>query len=189
MGRQKFETDTVVKAASEIFWQNGFNGTSMQQLVNATGLKPGSLYLAFGNKEGLFNATLDNYSKASLQLIDETFAREQNSQKALISFFEHIIAASQAKDYKCCFLLNSTLELSHQNPQLHATVTAHLQKIENRFIELLCQDHERADAHGKAKSVMMALLGLRAYSYISREPGEIKQTVRQLLPWLPWPKH
>ncbi|WP_017446159.1 TetR/AcrR family transcriptional regulator [Gayadomonas joobiniege] len=189
MSRQKFETESVIKAAADIFWQNGFNGTSMQQLVTATGLKPGSIYLAFGNKEGLFNATVENYAQASLDMIKQTFAEHEQSNAAVVSFFEKVIQESQQTAYKCCYLLNSTLELSHQNPALHTKVAAHLQRIEALFTRLLEKDNAPAEAHGKAKAIMMALLGLRAYSYLSPSPAELRQTLKQLLPWLVWPQH
>lgn len=54
MARAQFDRDDVIGKSIKLFWKNGYSASSMQQVVKATGLKPGSIYLAFGNKEGLF---------------------------------------------------------------------------------------------------------------------------------------
>lgn len=62
MGRaQGFDTDTVVRAARRVFWQHGYERTGIADLEAATGLRRSSLYHAFGNKSGLFDAVIDNY--------------------------------------------------------------------------------------------------------------------------------
>jgi TetR/AcrR family transcriptional regulator, transcriptional repressor for nem operon len=62
MGRtREFETDAVLDRAGALFWRLGYDVVSVQQLESATGLGRGSLYNAFGDKEGLFLAALDRY--------------------------------------------------------------------------------------------------------------------------------
>ena len=54
MGRPAlYERDDVLEKAMHAFWDNGYNSTSMAQLVEATSLQPGSLYAAFKSKEEL----------------------------------------------------------------------------------------------------------------------------------------
>ncbi|MGV8875053.1 MAG: TetR/AcrR family transcriptional regulator [Rhodococcus sp. (in: high G+C Gram-positive bacteria)] len=59
MGRTRsFDEATVVASAAERFRSNGYEGTSLDDLLRATGLHRGSLYQAFGSKRGLFLAAL-----------------------------------------------------------------------------------------------------------------------------------
>nr|WP_320014191.1 helix-turn-helix domain-containing protein [uncultured Desulfobacter sp.] len=51
----------MINKSIQLFWLNGFSESSMQQVVKVTYLKPGSIYHAFGNKEGLFREALDNF--------------------------------------------------------------------------------------------------------------------------------
>ena len=60
---REFNEDQVLDAAMHLFWSKGYPGTSMQDLVEATGLKPPSLYNAYGNKRDLFNIVLARYSE------------------------------------------------------------------------------------------------------------------------------
>ena len=62
MGRKRsFNTQEAVRAARSVFWSNGFEGSSLPDLEEATGLNRSSLYHAFGSKRGLFDAVVDSY--------------------------------------------------------------------------------------------------------------------------------
>jgi AcrR family transcriptional regulator len=62
MGRHKeFDVEKTLDNALTVFWKKGFADTSMTDLEEATGLKKPSLYLAFGDKDGLFLASLNRY--------------------------------------------------------------------------------------------------------------------------------
>ena len=59
MGRKRsFDDDEVLSRAREVFLEHGYEGTSIEALVKATGLLRGSLYGAFGSKRGMFVAAL-----------------------------------------------------------------------------------------------------------------------------------
>ena len=59
MGRKRsFDDDEVLARAREVFLEHGYEGTSIDALVKATGLLRGSLYGAFGSKRGMFAAAL-----------------------------------------------------------------------------------------------------------------------------------
>lgn len=56
-----FDRDEALRAAMLLFWRNGYEGTSMNQLVEAMGITSTSIYAAFGNKDGLFSEAVDLY--------------------------------------------------------------------------------------------------------------------------------
>ncbi|GAJ27278.1 hypothetical protein JCM15457_2251 [Liquorilactobacillus sucicola DSM 21376 = JCM 15457] len=59
MGRKKgFQQAEILVIISNVFIEYGFEGTSLDDLVKATGLLRGSLYSAFGSKRGMFSAAL-----------------------------------------------------------------------------------------------------------------------------------
>ena len=62
MGRQAaFEREDAVRSARDVFWREGYEGTSMANLQWATGLNSSSIYHAFGSKRGLFDAAIEDY--------------------------------------------------------------------------------------------------------------------------------
>lgn len=62
MGRPRgFNADEILDKVVNVFWQHGYEGTSMATLMAATGLNKPSLYAAFGSKEELFRSALERY--------------------------------------------------------------------------------------------------------------------------------
>lgn len=62
MGRtQAFDTTEVIRAARDVFWEQGFEGAPLPELERATGLSRSSIYHAFGSKRGLFDAAVESY--------------------------------------------------------------------------------------------------------------------------------
>jgi AcrR family transcriptional regulator len=64
VGRPRaFDTDTALAKALEVFWRNGYDGTSLAELTEAMGINKPSLYAAFGNKDQLFLKAIEFYEK------------------------------------------------------------------------------------------------------------------------------
>jgi AcrR family transcriptional regulator len=71
MGRpRQFDRDTALTKAMHLFWQNGFNATSLSQLKTELGISAPSFYAAFGSKETLFQETLALYLKSHGSVMD-----------------------------------------------------------------------------------------------------------------------
>jgi len=56
-----FDPEAALDAALEVFWRQGYEGTSLTDLTAAMGINKPSLYASFGNKEQLFSEALDRY--------------------------------------------------------------------------------------------------------------------------------
>ncbi|MFI6585538.1 TetR/AcrR family transcriptional regulator [Embleya sp. NPDC050493] len=58
---RSFDPETALDCALELFWRQGYEGTSLTELTAAMGINKPSLYAVFGNKEQLFAKALDRY--------------------------------------------------------------------------------------------------------------------------------
>lgn len=71
---REFEEQEVLDAALQVFWKKGYEGASVQDLVEATGLGRASLYGAFGDKQALFARTIERYrdrTRIESRLLDD----------------------------------------------------------------------------------------------------------------------
>jgi AcrR family transcriptional regulator len=66
--------DQALDQALQVFWEKGYEGTSIADLTEAMGVNPPSLYAAFGNKEKLFKKALDRYETRRDEIFEEAFA-------------------------------------------------------------------------------------------------------------------
>jgi AcrR family transcriptional regulator len=78
-----YDTDQVLDAATRIFWARGYEGTSINELVDVTGLNKPSLYAAFGDKEALYNAVVERYAIALENRQRELLDTESDIWRAL----------------------------------------------------------------------------------------------------------
>jgi len=76
MGRpREFDVDVALDRALDVFWRNGYEGTSIAELTEAMGINPPSLYAAFGNKENLFRQALDRYVEQKTHFWNEALGK------------------------------------------------------------------------------------------------------------------
>ncbi|MCA3573215.1 MAG: TetR/AcrR family transcriptional regulator [Aestuariivirga sp.] len=74
VGRPRsFDQAALGERAKDLFWARGFEGIGLAELTQALGVKPPSLYAAFGSKAGLFRAALDAYRHDSAEAFAEAF--------------------------------------------------------------------------------------------------------------------
>lgn len=169
----EFERETVLQNAMETFWEHGYCATSMSQLVDITGLKPGSIYAAFGSKEGLFLSTIDHYGQASLKRLQACMAQADNPLDGLRHYLEMLIAEAR-KDTKRrgCFLVNTILEVAPHNPGVKERVSSYLDRIEAVFHDNFNQAIEAGmfasnkSAANLARKLMITIWGIRVLSRI-----------------------
>jgi AcrR family transcriptional regulator len=75
MGRpREFDTDEALCKALQLFWKQGYEGTSLSDLTEAMGINRPSLYAAFGNKEELFLKALDRYAEHHMAFFGQALA-------------------------------------------------------------------------------------------------------------------
>ncbi|WP_026909448.1 TetR/AcrR family transcriptional regulator [Patulibacter minatonensis] len=123
MGRpRKFDEREVVVAARRQFNETGFHGTSVDELSRATGLSKGSLYGAFGDKEGLFRRVFDDYCAGT----DEGAASrlEGPEDEALDRARDWLRTTARSTDPRGCLLAKGTAELASENPAVAARANA-----------------------------------------------------------------
>jgi AcrR family transcriptional regulator len=71
MPRQRgFEPDEVLDKAMRLFWRQGYNNTSVQELEEAMGINRFSIYATFESKHDLFLATLERYRDTDLRTLE-----------------------------------------------------------------------------------------------------------------------
>ena len=108
-GRPKvFDKEAALDKAMALFWQHGYEATSLADLVEATGAKAPTLHPEFVNKEGLFRAVLDRYiSRFAARHEALLFAEEKSVDQALRDYFTAIATCFTSKDTPAgCFMIN-----------------------------------------------------------------------------------
>ncbi len=107
---KEYIREDVLETATKLFWAKGFEGTSMNDLVEQTGLNKHSMYSEFRDKEGLFSACIDYYTKESNKAVLGILTKQPLGLHNIEKFFENRIEYAGTKDCKGCFLANTVTE-------------------------------------------------------------------------------
>ena len=113
MARVKsFNKEEILRKATELFWKKGFHGTSIQELVEYTGLSRSSLYDTYGDKYNLFIETLKSYQEKTRKSL-ATLPQQNNIKNFIQQFLDSRVAISlKDQDHKGCFLANCSVEMA-----------------------------------------------------------------------------
>lgn len=150
MARHKeFNQQDALDKAMETFWQHGYEGTSIQDLVKSMGINRGSLYDTFGNKHSLYLAAIAHYDETIVQKIVNCLNAPDASKQVIIDYFDELVERALDDQTRCgCFMTNAAVELCPHDTEATKRIKTNLQRIENAFYRAL----QRAKAKGEIKS-------------------------------------
>ena len=129
-----FDTEDVISRAIAVFWNKGYEATSMADLTKAMGINKGSLYNAFGSKKKLFIHALQQYDRNRTQrTLNKMYAME-TPLDAINGLFDHVINHNCSNpDNKGCLLVNTALELPNHDADIQQMITKSLDNLKNFF--------------------------------------------------------
>lgn len=167
MPREKnFDTEQVLRLAMETFWANGYDATSMQDLVDVTGVNRASLYATYGDKRDLFLASLRKYDDVVRQRLMRELATRYQPEETIRQLF--LAFADQLREPGRnwgCFLTNTALELAPHDSDIGAIVSAAQMDLELFFREQIERGRDSGefsralDVEQAARGVLASLLG------------------------------
>ncbi|MEM6640200.1 MAG: TetR/AcrR family transcriptional regulator [Pseudomonadota bacterium] len=156
--RQFDEQDVLLKAMTT-FWKHGYEATTFKMLEEATGVGVRGLSNVFGDKEQLFQRSLEAYHAMAETMISTAFATP--SVDAIISFFEGLTAATTGADEirnAGCLMVNTIFELGKTDSSFGPTIEAYRNMVLGHFEKALIAS-EVDDAPARAEFLLGVLWG------------------------------
>jgi TetR/AcrR family transcriptional repressor of nem operon len=189
MGRPAaFDRDEVLQKATNLFWEHGYSATGVADLVEATRLKPGSLYAAFHSKEDLFLAALDHYGHRSVATLQAVLTASASPLEGIRRCFLQISdEVSGDRAGQGCLLVNATLEQGRHGGAIQKRIKAHFNQIEGLFRDALVQARARGelapdkDPDALAAFLLSSIWGLRVLAGTAPTRKRARAIVKQLL--------
>ncbi|MGL5757273.1 TetR/AcrR family transcriptional regulator [Plesiomonas sp.] len=135
MRSAEFDRDTVLQLAMEVFRAHGYAKTTMQQLTAETGLHPGSIYAAFGNKRGLLLAAVEHYV-AERSRFRRNLLSSYTPLDGIRTYLQYIVAETA---HGTCLVTRTLLELGEQDTEVYSQLAAIYQHMEQDLAETLAQ--------------------------------------------------
>ena len=185
---RQFEHGEVVERAMDAFWSNGYNGTSLPALLDATKMSRGSLYGAFGDKHGLFLLALDRYIADALARVDVELDAREGAMAGLRVFLSgYVDRTSGVAGKRGCLVVATAMELVAQDMEVARRIRRFFQAMEQKigvaFERANAQGElaERVDPASAARAMLRMVEGLRVVGKTGVERAVQQSTVDALL--------
>lgn len=185
---KEFDPDVALRAALDLFWQRGYESTSMSDLVEHLGIGRASLYATFGSKRDLYLKSLDRY----LELRDPS-PMEVLSQpgpvlpavRALMRQYADEAAGDERQ--RGCFVVNTAIELAGRDAAAARRVEESWAQLEAAMESALrrarAQDElpAGADPRALARFLVVTLQGLKVVGKVTPDSARVRDAVETSL--------
>ena len=185
MGRPRgFDTDTALAAIMDVFWAKGFEGASMRDLVDRTGLKKGSLYAAFGDKRAMYHKALALYDSLWIDGAVRDLAGEGDPLARIDGFLQAAIGGKPgAADRRGCFICNASMDQAPVDPDAARTVQDSVGRMEAALADAIAEigAGSPAAAEREARHLMSVYFGLRVLAKAGADAAVLDDAKRTAL--------
>ncbi|CAI7978802.1 TetR/AcrR family transcriptional regulator, transcriptional repressor for nem operon [Frankia sp. Hr75.2] len=184
---RKFDADAVLDAAMELFWNRGYEATSVADLVERLGIGRASLYASFGSKHDLYLRALDRYVQRRDPAIVEELSQPGPVLPAVRQLVRRYADQPAAPGQRGCMVVSAALELMPHDAQV-------ARRVEGSWFTLrvaLTAALTRARAQGElavdtdplalADFLLVVLQGLRVVGTSAALDGGLRPAVEQAL--------
>jgi TetR/AcrR family transcriptional repressor of nem operon len=185
---REFDPDTVLERAMQVFWAKGYEGTSLDDLCEATQLNRSSLYSTFGDKHALFLKTIDRYGDGAVVRISTALARPVPLREAVGGFVAEIIDRIVSGPGRMgCYIGNCVAEVARHDRDAAESLRRHLDRVEGTFRSGFAQAKSRGelssetDIDALARFIVSSIQGLRLIGKTTSDRDALEDIARVML--------
>lgn len=168
---REFDENEVLDKAMDLFWYQGYEATSIQDLTQHMGISRGSLYDSFGDKRTLFVTVLDRYGRQFRQQLQTMLTPPHSAREGIEQLFHYIVhdALTHPKR-RGCLITNSTIELTPHDDKIANEIVRNTHNIEELIHQAVVRGQvegeisARTEARALARFLLNSLQGLRVVS-------------------------
>ncbi|WP_150251665.1 TetR/AcrR family transcriptional regulator [Nocardiopsis deserti] len=180
---REFDTEAAVGRAMELFWTRGYEATSVRDLTQRLEIGQGSLYAAFGDKDGLYRAALERYRTTLAANALRDLEEGVDARAAIRALLTERIRIAVEHGGQGCFAVNAVCERLPQDAAIRRTVRDMQDASREALAEVLGAAMERGeiaarhDPHTVAAFLVTFLNGLLVSSKITPDARTLEPLV------------
>jgi TetR/AcrR family transcriptional repressor of nem operon len=154
---QEFDTQEVLTKAMHVFWDKGYKGASLSDLLNNMGIGKGSFYATFGSKHELFLDALKLYGKkrAMVREVADIMANlpaKKAIERVLVRVMDRAI-----EDKRCCMFGKTALEFWQTDAKITKEVEEGVKQVEDAFRQVIIRGQKNMEIANDKDSDSLAI--------------------------------
>jgi AcrR family transcriptional regulator len=182
-----FNREEACRKAMLLFWRNGYEGTSLEDLTRALNVNPSSIYSGFGDKKGLFYAALDLYTSTPVKA--EKFISECSSAKeaatAMLTGSADLFTGEDTPSG--CLMATAAISCSPNSLDVQLEIarirSSITDALRNKISEDTASGHLPADVNAKvlAQYTIAVIQGMSTLARDGKSRDDLRQVAEQAL--------
>ncbi len=189
MARTKeFDPEAALRDALELFWERGYEATSMADLVERLGVARASIYATFGGKRELYLRALERYGELTGNGMLQELSGPGPALPAVRAFVERYAAESSGEErHRGCFVANTAVELAPHDDEAARRVRENWLTVETAITSALLRARAQAelandaDPYALARFLVVLLQGMRVTGKASDDTARVRAAAEQAL--------
>ncbi|MCP4333852.1 MAG: TetR/AcrR family transcriptional regulator [Gammaproteobacteria bacterium] len=184
---REFDETMVIENLMKVFWDKGYEATTMQDLVKASGLLKGSLYGAFGDKQALYLTALKHYNRTRIQAGIDILNGEGGARQKVARLFDNVIESTKRGLFAGgCLLCNASLEKAVSDRQVKNEIKTTIRRLKVALMDAIKMAGVKEDqAASLAAFIVSAYFGTRVLAKAGAPAAMIGDTRDHCLQLLP----
>jgi TetR/AcrR family transcriptional repressor of nem operon len=182
--RRAFRPDDLLDGALRLFWEKGYEATSIRDVVERTGVNQFGIYQLYGDKQGLFLAVLDRYRDTIVEAIFGIVERPGASLAEIRAYFNSLVEHhSVTMPAMGCLMASSMAEHAADDAGIRERVARHFERLRSGFIRALETARRRGEVRADldiptvAEYLAVSVQGLAVYSRLNPDASALQRYV------------
>jgi len=183
MARPKeFDVEEALEQGMHVLWDQGYEATSLEDLISAMQLSKSSFYDTFGSKHNFLLSALTRFTDVIVGQLAKDL-KKGSARDAISRSFESVVHPA-GKWPRGCFVQNCAIELAHRDPTIRAKVHDGLKRLEEGYHGAVVRGQENGefasvhDAHAIARYLANSLNGLQVLARAGFGDRELRDVVK-----------
>ena len=189
MARPKeFDPAEAMREAMDAFWERGYHGTSVSDLLAEMGLNRGSLYGTFGDKKQLFLKVLDEYSKQGRRILEAALDKPGPAKAVLLDWIREVAEMCTGEaGLRGCLALKAAMEMAPHDKEVSDWVKHATRERELMVAKLVRRGQAEGgvnadlDPRAVARYLITSLTGLKVLGTAAPSDRDVREVLRLIV--------
>ena len=167
--------ERLISTASELFYQNGYNNTGINEVIEKAKVAKASLYTHFKTKDDLCIAYLENKESMFLRDLKASLKGKPRGKLQLLGLFDHLREVYRQDDFKGNCSINILAEIPKENRKIREEVSKHKSNLKSYIQELVEKNSDTKNPDKLTNKLFLLYEGALVESYVQQDSWPIKE--------------
>ena len=181
---EQFHKNKAIQIALDLFWLNGFKGTSLSDLTHAIGIGKGSFYNTFKSKRALFEQCIDVFKENSVNNLRGKLRAEKDVKKGLQNYLLLTLEdAVNDQKHRGCFMTNISAEMGASDEEIGKMMNIYYAEMKAIISDYLKNgsDLPSENINEITNTIITFFIGMTVQVKLQSDKAQIEQSIYRLI--------